>query len=316
MQAAIKMALYGPPGSGKTFTSLLIAEGLAKHTGKRVAYVDTERGTDFYAKAVKERKVHPEAFDFDALYSRSIMEVLRSCKSLGDDYGVVIIDSITHIWEACINGYAGKKTKEGTIPFHAWGKIKKPYKELMQWVLSAQQHVLLLGRQGNDWKESPETGELVNLGYKMKAEGETPYEPHILMRMEAVRSPKELVPTITAITEKDRSGVLTGKAFQNPTFEAIAKPVLELLGGTQAAVDGEEATQADVEAIAQQDAERASASAEKKRELIARFQLASTPEEVKQVGKELTAKVKKEMLNEDVAELREVYLKRSEEVAA
>ena len=29
-QAALKIGLYGPPGSGKTFTSLLIAEGLAK----------------------------------------------------------------------------------------------------------------------------------------------------------------------------------------------------------------------------------------------------------------------------------------------
>jgi pantothenate kinase-related protein Tda10 len=49
-QAAIKMGLYGPPGSGKTFTSLLIAEGLAAITGKRIAYVDTERGTDFYSQ--------------------------------------------------------------------------------------------------------------------------------------------------------------------------------------------------------------------------------------------------------------------------
>ena len=29
-QAALKIAMYGPPGSGKTFTTLLLAEGLAK----------------------------------------------------------------------------------------------------------------------------------------------------------------------------------------------------------------------------------------------------------------------------------------------
>ena len=28
-KAALKMALYGPAGSGKTFTALLLAEGLA-----------------------------------------------------------------------------------------------------------------------------------------------------------------------------------------------------------------------------------------------------------------------------------------------
>ena len=41
-QAALKVGLYGPPGSGKTFTALLLAEGLAKATKKRVAYVDTD----------------------------------------------------------------------------------------------------------------------------------------------------------------------------------------------------------------------------------------------------------------------------------
>ena len=35
-QAALKIGIYGPPGSGKSFTSLLMAEGLAKASGKRV----------------------------------------------------------------------------------------------------------------------------------------------------------------------------------------------------------------------------------------------------------------------------------------
>jgi ABC-type sulfate/molybdate transport systems ATPase subunit len=59
LKAALKMALYGPAGSGKTFTSLRIAEGLAAHTGKRIAFVDTEHGTAFYGQAVPQRRVHP-----------------------------------------------------------------------------------------------------------------------------------------------------------------------------------------------------------------------------------------------------------------
>ena len=38
-KAALKVGLYGPAGSGKTFTSLLIAEGMARHAGNRVAVV-------------------------------------------------------------------------------------------------------------------------------------------------------------------------------------------------------------------------------------------------------------------------------------
>src|SRR5437660_9575109 len=105
-QAALKMGVYGPPGSGKTFTSLLIAEGLAKITGKRIALVDTEHGSDFYCQKVLTRQVHPEAFDFDALYTRSIMKTVSAVKTLDtEQYGVVIIDSVTHLWQACIEAY-------------------------------------------------------------------------------------------------------------------------------------------------------------------------------------------------------------------
>ena len=38
-KSALKAAIYGPAGSGKTFTALLVAEGLALHTGKRVACI-------------------------------------------------------------------------------------------------------------------------------------------------------------------------------------------------------------------------------------------------------------------------------------
>src|ERR1700730_13244457 len=106
-QAALKNAIYGPPGSGKSFTTLLLAEGLAKREGKRIAYVDTEHGTDFYCKDVPERAVHPEAFDFDAIYTRSLMEVLREVKALDPSiYCVIVIASITHLWEAARAAYA------------------------------------------------------------------------------------------------------------------------------------------------------------------------------------------------------------------
>src|SRR3989304_10153174 len=92
-QAAIKMGIYGPSGSGKTFTALLLAEGLAEISGKRIAFVDTERGTDFYCKEVPARKIHPNAFDFDALNTKSITEIISAIKGLDPKvYGVVVID--------------------------------------------------------------------------------------------------------------------------------------------------------------------------------------------------------------------------------
>src|SRR5262245_24943054 len=134
-QAALKMGFYGPAGSGKTMTALLIAEGLAKLNKSRVAFVDTEHGTDFYCQSVKDRAIHPEAFDFDAVYTRSITDVLAAVKGLKEkEHSVLVLDSITHLWEAAMLSYGGKLTKVGTIPMHAWGKIKKPYKDLMSFM--------------------------------------------------------------------------------------------------------------------------------------------------------------------------------------
>ena len=272
MQAALKIGLYGPAGSGKTFTSLLIAEGLANASGKRIAYVDTERGTDFYCQRVPDRKVHPEAFDFDALYTRSLHEVITSIKGLSDnEYGVVIIDSITHLWEAARLAYSGRETKAGTIPFHAWARIKKPYKDLVSMLLSSQMHVIFCGRQGNEFEED-ENGELKKVGTKMKAEGETAYEPHILIHMEPMKDQKTGLSTITAFAEKDRTGILAGKTIYNPTFQSLIGPLMPLLGETQAKMRSDDETAArDSEAFAQQELEREKRSAETLKKYKARF---------------------------------------------
>lgn len=263
-QAALKVGVYGPAGSGKSFTALLVAEGLARHAGRRIAYVDTERGTDFYVKHVPARQVHPEAFDIDALYTRSLADVLEAVRGLSPaEYGVVVIDSITHLWEAAIAAYRGKKTRAGTIPMQAWSGIKKPYKDLMHLLINNPLHVLILGRQANEWGDGDD-GELVQTGFKMRAEGETAYEPHVLIRMEAVRPRdgkkvlRHAVAVPTAFVEKDRSGVLSGRLIEWPDFTTLAAPLLGLLGGSQAQIEADDDTaHRDAEALERRPTEQA-----------------------------------------------------------
>lgn len=307
-QAYLKIGIYGPPGSGKTFTTLLCAEGLAAKAKKRVAFVDTERGTDFYAQTIKDRAVHPDAFDFDAIYTRSITDVLTDIKGLDcAQYGVVVIDSVTHLWESTKQAYAGKMTRAGTIPFTAWGTIKKPYKELMTLLLNMPAHVFILGRQGNEFDEDETTGELKKVGVKMKAEGETPYEPHILLCMEAVRGKDDVhVPTVTV--DKDRTGILAGKTFRNPTYEDLIAPLTGYLGETQAKMATEEEVgQKDAEALGNEEAAKVAFSAEQVREFTARFDLAKTAIDVEYIGKAITADLKKRMTSQDVDLLREKF---------
>lgn len=317
-QAALKIGIYGPPGSGKSLTSLLIGEGLSAITGKRVAYIDTEHGTDFYCQDVPERNIHPKAFDFDALYTRSITEVVNSIKTLREaDYGVVVIDSVTHLWEACIAAYGGKQTGIGTIPMHAWGKIKKPYKEMMNLLLSSGMHVIWCGRQGTEYATDEETEELKAIGVKMKAEGETPYEPHILIRMESIK-PRKTNETaqIVAYVEKDRTGILSGRSFINPTFETLCRPLMCLLGDKQARVEpADETASRDAEAIAKDDQKRASMSQGLLEDWKAKITLCKGVVALKTLGKQITPQLKSQMLPADVAELREAYQRRETELS-
>ena len=316
-QASLKFGIYGPPGSGKTFTSLLMAEGLAKLLGKRVALVDTEHGSDFYCQTVKTRRVHPDAFDFDAIYTRAITEAGAGVKGLSpDEYGVIIIDSITHFWEAAMAAYAGKLTSVGTIPMYAWGKIKKPYKDMINFLLSSPMHVIICGRQKTVYSTDEETDELKSVGVAMRAEGETPYEPHILIRMEAIRPQKtNEIADIVAYAEKDRTGVLAGRSFINPTFDTLCKPLLGLLGGEQAKMSTSDETAAqDAEALTQQDQERGDRSTQFYRNFVDRITLCNSKADLKKIGSEITPQLKAQMVPEDVANLREKYLEREKEI--
>lgn len=308
-QAALKIGLYGLAGSGKTFTTLLCAEGIAKLTKKRIAYVDTERGTDFYSQRVAERPVHPEPFDFDALYTRSITEVIDAIKGVNpEEHACIIIDSITHIWEAALGAYSGMLTKVGGIPLHAWGRIKKPYKELMSFLLSSPIHVFIVGRQGNEFEKDEESGELAKIGIKMKAEGETPYEPHILLHMESVKK-KDGTAVVTAYAEKDRTGILAGRTIEYPAFETVIRPLLGVLGLKQATVEDPETVAAyDAEALHERSREREEVGADLLAKMSAAITLCSDAMSLKEIGKQITPDLKRQMTAPQVSELRARYL--------
>jgi AAA domain len=310
LKAALKMALFGPAGSGKTFTALLIAEGLANLAqGKRVALVDTEQGTAFYSQDVPARQPHPKAFDFDVLHTRSITEVLTALRAIDPArHGVVVIDSISHLWDSCKNAYTGKLTRQGSIPFHAWANIKKPYRELMHRLLTAPYHVLICGRQAVEYGEDETTGELAGIGYRMRAEGETGYEPDVLLRLEQRRAKNEARAIPVAHVEKDRTGVLAGRSIPGPAFDNVAKPLLGLLGATQASQPSDdEVGLLDAETLAREQAEQERQSLELAQNYTERFRAALTPADLTAVGQELTVAMKAKLIPADLERVRRAY---------
>lgn len=304
-QSYIKIGIYGKQGSGKTVTSLLFAEGLAKKSKKRIAYVDTEGGTDFYARDIPERKFHPKKFDFDAIYTRSLQEVLDECKSIDfNTYNVIVVDSITHLWEAAQNAYEGKKvgTNKDKIPLYAWADIKRPFKELVNFLMNCPAHVFICGREGVEMADVD--GENQVVGSKIKAEGETGYEPNILINMKQQRYTDVTDGVergdIVAYFEKDRSGLYTGKSIKYPTFKTI-EPLVNLLNGDeQRHIDStDEQIEKDSSLIDSKRLEKEKVSKELRVEYAAKLSKSATLDELIAVWKEINGTPKKKMYKDD-----------------
>jgi hypothetical protein len=112
----------------------------------------------------------------------------------------------------------------------------------------------------------------------------------------------------TAYVEKDRSGILQGNIYPWLSFGTLALPLLPLLGDLQGQVDSEEDAGArDAEVIAAQDRQRELQSLRTLDEISAQFTLAKTLGIVEEIAKTITPALKKSMLAEHVAQLRDAY---------
>ena len=309
-QGFFKISMYGPSGAGKTFTSFLMSEKLAGIQSKRIALIDTENGYHHYVQDVKQRKVHPEGFDVDVFHTTSMIEALDAVKAIDpNEYGVVIVDQISTLWDAMQNAVPDdKKTKAGTIPMHLWGSIKKPYKAFIRELVNGQYHTFVLGRQRNVFEDAD--GQLKKVGVEMKAEGETAYEFNMCIRMAAKQSEKDsALTTYLAIFEKDRSGILAGRTFPNPSFKTI-EPVLTLLNGHHViADDPEDSAEKDAE-LFQREAEKKKDKENKSRDLFNKFNAEITTCEELPVLADIFNKIKKQkryMVETHIKSLWEIY---------
>jgi hypothetical protein len=89
---ALLLGLTGGTGSGKTYSALLLAQGLAGE--KRVALLDTENGRALH---------YADMFDFDHVQigapfrARKYHDAIRDLAAMG--YGAIIVDSFSHEWQ-------------------------------------------------------------------------------------------------------------------------------------------------------------------------------------------------------------------------
>lgn len=249
--AFLKVGLQGFQGGGKTFTACDLAIGITKHVkGKKVAFFDTEKGSDFMVKKFQKAGIEllvvkSKAFtDLTAVIDEAIA---AGCSAL-------VIDSITHVWREFCSCYLKSKGRRKLFQ-EDWGVLKEDWaSQFTDRFTSSPIHIFLCGRAGHEYDTDTDddTGKAVSNrtgATKMKAESETGFEPDLCLEMMAdvqLLSPKERkgkkrkVGAIInrCLVLKDRSDTINGKTFERPTFENFL-PVVKFLnlGGEHAGPD-------------------------------------------------------------------------------
>lgn len=137
------ISLAGVSGSGKTYSALLLAAGLAGPSGK-VGFLDTENGRgSMYADSPGIQAALPQGYQIAEMrepYSPArYSEAVEAFEKHGCN--VLVIDSATHEWE----GYGGcadiaENNKLKGMP--NWAKAKMEHKRMMNHLLASPMHLI------------------------------------------------------------------------------------------------------------------------------------------------------------------------------
>jgi len=229
----IKASFGGFAGSGKTRTASELIIGFYKKTGlkKPLLIIDNEKGSRFLVPMFKNAGI-----DTYVKETVSLPDVLEAFKMLqSGEIGFLFIDSLTKVWYQYVRDYKANARKP-FMTLQDWGKILPAWQEQFADIfVNTVGNIVFTGRGGYtyDMEENEETKkkEFVKSGVKMKMAGETPFEPDLNIWMDIQQEMSdEGRPVIwrEALIMKDRSGLIDGMTFKNPTFKDF-EPVIDYL---------------------------------------------------------------------------------------
>ena|SRR5665648_26359 len=216
-EAKAKIALFGPTGSGKTFTALRIATGIANKIGSKIAVIDTERG-----RASK----YSNRFTFDVAMPETpdITTMKAMIKDAVDGgYKVIVIDSGSHAWKELIkemDALANAKFRGNT--FTAWSQGTPKQEEFVNEILKADAHIIFTMRSKMQYEvQVMDNGKTkpVKIGLAPIQGKEIEYEFDLLMEMDQSHS---------AFFSKDNTGRYQDQTIHLPG-EELGEALVEWL---------------------------------------------------------------------------------------
>jgi len=262
--AFFKGGFLGFQGTGKTYTATLIAIGICQKIGnKKIAYFDTETGSDFLLPKLKVAGI--ETFQVKKRSFSDLIQTIQDCEK--DGVPVLIIDSITHVWRDLCESYDKKLQRRGKLQFQDWAIVKGEWKIYTDLFVNSKLHILVCGRAGFEYDydfNEDGTKDLIKTGTKMKVENEFGFEPSLVVEMERLTAVKDELEETHEIKDikkrqqrkqeirtkdgskwihrahilKDRTDTINGQSFDYPTFENFLPHFQALnIGGSHLGVD-------------------------------------------------------------------------------
>lgn len=227
----VKAAFGGFAGAGKSKTATDFVIGSYRDLGytKPVLVIDNEKGSRFLIPAFRQAGI--KALIKDTTSLQDVLTALDLLRAREIDY--LFIDSLTKVWYRYVREYLEKNRKQ-FMELQDWGKLLPKWQETFSdKFVDAQGSIVFTGRGGFSYEKEEDTkddsgrvkkGQFVKSGVKMKLAGETPFEPDLNIWMEQQQEIGENGLTVwrEAHVMKDRSGLIDGKVFQNPTYQELA----------------------------------------------------------------------------------------------
>ena len=194
-QAKIKMALQGSAGSGKTYSSLLLAKGLLNGNLSKVAIIDTENGSaDLYAHLGDYNVVSLKP----PYTPQQYVDAIELCEKEGMQ--VIILDSISHCWDYLLDYHSSLAGNS----FTNWAKIKPLEKLFMDKILQCNAHIIATMRTKQDYVLNQKDGKFIpeKVGLKSVQRDGLDYEFTLVFDVDIKHF---------ALSSKDRTGLFMGK---------------------------------------------------------------------------------------------------------
>jgi len=138
-------AFAGVSGSGKTYSAILYAFGLAKRNAGKVGFLDTENRRGRLYSDILPGKAQFLIADMGAPFSPARYgEAIKQFEAAGVD--VLVIDSVTHEWEGI--GGCDDIANDGVAPGKPgrWNKAKREHKRFMDVLLQSSMHIVVCVR--------------------------------------------------------------------------------------------------------------------------------------------------------------------------